>query len=337
MPSSKIYSDFAPEIVWIRDTVASDINELPASARTEASHYVTKRLRILSGTEGIRLDPALGRPVPYAAFWFADAFNLRRPEFVRHMGLCLVYNSLTTTLKDDLKDGRVKEPATLERLRRFWSAKYDGIMKSAFPPSSSFWRTASLARDEWRRYDEWNASFDQTSRFDPYSDRFLGESSRYFVAVVYPALAGIAVQADASREVPKIGRFLRRFSAGWRIFDDLMDWNEDIDASKFNRSSILYYVMKRVPSGTALGRDIVMGSFLSQEFVEDTYGAILRNLRKARDVVRVFGNNYLSKFMEEQLDFHSRRRDTLLRSSRSFFSALKGSLTKSRVRKAGAA
>ena len=331
MSSSRIYSDFASDIAWIRDSVASDVLHLGRDLSAIATYYVTKRLKILPGGAGrVNVDPLLGRPVPYAAFWFADAFKVGNSEFARQMGLCLVYNSLTTTLKDDLNDSSGKDAPALRRLEQYWSRKYDGIMQSTFPTDSAFWKTSGFAKEEWRKYDEWNSKFDENNEFNPYSDKFLSDSSRYFVAVVYPSLAGIAAEAGFGREIPKVGRFLKRFSKGWRIFDDLMDWREDLHARNLNRSSVLYYIKKRLPAHTTLGTDIVMSSFLSEEFVAETYGAMLRHLRKARDVADTFRNRYLSTFMREQLEFHSRRRDELMNSGRTFFSKLAAALAKDR-------
>ena len=43
----------------------------------------------------------LGKPVPYAVFWFADALGFSDAETVRRLALGLVYVSLHTTIKDD--------------------------------------------------------------------------------------------------------------------------------------------------------------------------------------------------------------------------------------------
>jgi hypothetical protein len=328
MTGSRIYSDFASDVTWIQDRIASDVSSLPPNKKAVGLYFTKERLKILKGAGLAGVSPSVGRPVPYAAFWFADAFSLKRSESVRRMALCMVYNSLTTTIKDDLEDSPVGRRATLEFLRRYWNDKYSEVVNSVIPTGSAYWKAAATAEEEWRRYDGWNQTFDQTAEFNTFSDAFLSSSSRYFVAVVLPPLAGIAADAGRPREIRRILRFLRAFSRGWRVFDDLMDWRRDIHSPRLNRSSVLYYLAKRLPPKTPIKPDYVMSSFLSREFVEDTYGAILRNLRSAREILLPLKNYYLSAFINEQLEFHSKRRDALLQSGEAAFARLYSMLSK---------
>jgi hypothetical protein len=316
MTKRNIYSDFAADITWIQDCIGRDVSSLPRSMKTAGLYFTTKRLRILEGSDLGSFSPSIGRPVPYAAFWFADALSLDQPEFVRKMAIAMVYNSLTTTITDDMKDSSGGRRANLEFLKEYWNHKYVETTSSVFPSDSAFWKISRIAGDEQRRYDKWNSCFDETSEFDPYSDEFLGSASRYFVAVVLPPLAGLAVRAGKPHEINRINRFLNDFSKGWRVFDDLMDWREDVNVAHFNRSSVLYYVVSRLPAGTTMKPDHVLSSFLSQEFVEDTYGAILRNLKLAANDICPLQNPYLSTFIKNQLEFHSKRRNALLNSSK---------------------
>jgi hypothetical protein len=328
LTGSRIYSNFASDISWIQDRIASDVSSLPRNKKAAGLYFTRQRLQILKGASLRGISPSVGRPVPYAAFWFADALSLKDSEFVRQMGLCMVYNSLTTTIKDDLEDSSAGNRTTLEFLRRYWNDKYDEVVNSIVPAGSAYWRTADTAKEQWWRYDEWNQSFDQAARFNPYSDRFLGSSSRYFVAVVLPPLAAIAAHAGRPREIKRIYQFLCAFSKGWRVFDDLMDWQRDIRSPHLNRSSVLYYLAKRLPPKTPMRSSYVMSSFLSREFVDDTYGAILRNLRSAGDVLAPLNNSYLSTFIREQLEFHIKRRDALLGSGGTAFATLFSVLSK---------
>jgi hypothetical protein len=331
MTGSRIYSDFADEIAWVRERVREDLLALPPRERAVATQYVTERLKILPTSDSAgRIDPRLGRPVPYAAYWFADAFAQKDRAFIRRMGLCLVYNSLTTTFKDDLLDTVTSQAASLKSLVDYWSNKYNRILRSSFPPTSPFWKANRFATEEWAKYDRWNLSFGDRSRSFPFSGRFLGNSSRYFVAVVFPVLAGIASASGREHQIPKIKRFLKEFSMGWRIFDDLMDWEKDLASRNYNHSSVLLRIRNDQASGERLGRDLVLSAFLGKEFVSDTYGAMLDFLREAQRSVRVFNGSYLSEFMKEQLDFHQRKRDELLKAGSLFFSRLRSAVSKNR-------
>jgi hypothetical protein len=53
---------------------------------------------------------------------------------------------------------------------------------------------------------------------------------------------------------------------------------------------------------------------MNAKFVEGLYGQMLAQFAKARQEIRTFRNPYLSRFMDEQVEFHTRMREELLRS-----------------------
>ena len=315
MQGSRIYSDFSEEVGWLRQRIAADVSSLPSNLKAVAEFYTRNRLKILPQRKAFTgYDPIIGKPVPYAAFWFADALGLEDDRLTRLSGLCLVYNSLSTTLRDDLDDPGSGAKAAKVELADYWFRRYLKALREIFPTDVRYKRTTSWAEAEWRRYNAWNSRPIGDARLRPFSKDFLAESSRYFVAVVLPTLAAIASASKAEYQVPRIERFLRHFSLAWRIFDDLMDWERDLDSKDLNRSSVLLYIQNK-SADARITKHIVMSWFLSERFIYDSYRAMLDFLSRAQVVAASFRNPYLTAFMEQQIEFQTKRRDILLRSA----------------------
>ncbi len=132
----------------------------------------------------------------------------------------------------------------------------------------------------------------------------------------------MAIYTDNEREIPTVSKFLEHFSMGWRIYDDLNDWRKDLKARNWNHSSVLFYASHNAGGTVDLSEEIVLGMFLSTDFIKEIYGALLGFLRAARKDASALNCPYLSKFMDEQVSFHTRRRDILLRSNLEFYEQL---------------
>ena len=110
MSGSEIYTDFSEDINWIRRSIQEETLTYPNSLKSLVEYYVKRRLVILSDeAQRIKIDPELGRPVPYATFWFAEAFGIENKQVTRRLALGLVYSSLSTTVRDDIID---QEPSS---------------------------------------------------------------------------------------------------------------------------------------------------------------------------------------------------------------------------------
>ena len=247
MPSSEIYSDFSKEIHWIKKRIQEDVDTFPESLQYLVEYYLKKRLKILHDKkQRIRFDPELGRPVPYAVFWFADAFGFLNKETTRKLALSLVYSSIVTTIRDDTADSDPLSRYQYSILANTFLHKYFMIFEEFFDPDSRIWYFLSNNIKEMVRYERWNHAFQYKQGVDSFSDDFLEESSRYFSAVVVPTIAALAILSNNEGKIPIVTEFLREFSKGWRIFDDLTDWRKDLEVRKFNHSSILIYVLNRI-------------------------------------------------------------------------------------------
>ena len=300
-------------ISWIRRKLEEERALFPKKVRLRADHYLKRRLMILPDEgKSVIFDPSLGKPVPYATFWFADALDLRDANAVKRLALGLLYVSLYTTITDDLNDQRNATRPEDRMLANFYLDQYVRVFQRLFPAESRFGRYLSEGRKETMRYELWRAAKAGKRSIRPLSARFLRESSRYFVGVVLPTLAGVALLSGREDAVPSIRRFLRHFSMGWRIFDDMNDWEKDIVVSSQNHSSFLGHIFTR--TGRTPTREVVLSGFLSPDLVKDVYQALLAHFESARIEVLEFRNIYLDEFMNEQIGFHVAKRDELLRS-----------------------
>jgi hypothetical protein len=329
MLGSEIYSDFNDDANWIRDRVREDLKNLPYRLRRVGEKLTSKRLMII--TDGIRfsrLDPELGRPVPYTIFWFADAFGFTDRKKIDSFALAMVYSSLVTTLRDDAADIKETrgERSNLLMLSDIFQLKYLEIFERAFERGSSFWRHLALAMDEQLRYESWNRAFTLESQQNPFSARYLEDSSRYFSAVVMPSLAALAVASDAEDRINEIARFLRHFSMGWRVYDDLKDWRIDLGVEDMNHSCFLLYARQFTGRGKELDEGDIMNLLIDETFIRRVYRPILLYFRKAKEDILPFNSRYLTRFMDEQLSFHTRTRDEILKRGSDFFGRLEALL-----------
>jgi len=318
MHGSEIYNDFKEDIYWIRERIQADVRFFPDSMKPLVEHYIKKRLLIIPSKErifGSSFDYEIGRPVPYATFWFADAFGLKDEAVRRKLGLGLIYSALATTIRDDIIDGEGPQDPRRTNLLNYYNHKYLEIFDDLLPKDSSFWYHLSRGIQETARYESWNLLFDDGLGVDPFSEAFLQESSRYFSAVVMPTLAALAVHAGNEGGVQVASRFLRHFSMGWRIYDDFCDWKKDLKRENVNHSSILLYIKQRTQGITELNEEAVHLMFLDADFIKDAYGAILEFYEEAKRDIAGLDCEYLDKFMDEQLSFHSRRRTLILERS----------------------
>jgi len=335
MYGSFIYNDFKEDLYWIRDQIQGEVPFFPDSIKPLLNHYIKKRLIIIPSNEKTyarTFDYELGRPVPYATFWFAHAFGLKDKTVIRRLGLGLIYSSLSTTIRDDIIDGEGPPNPERTQLLHYYNNKYLEIFNDLFPPESPFWFHLSKGILETSRYEHWNLFFDSNLNVNPFSEQFLSESSRYFTAVVMPTLVALAILTENAEGIEVVYKFLQNFSMGWRIYDDLCDWRKDLTKAQLNHNSILLYTKQKIQEFTELNENSVGLMFVDRDFISDSYGAILGFFEKAQKDVSKLNNKYLDKFMEEQISFHTKRRDIIYQKADElnsrFFEQLKNILTK---------
>lgn len=315
MQSSEIYSDFSEEIHWIRERVLEDTDAVPKPLRKILEYYLKERL-IISPDEArvVEYDPELGRPVPYATFWFSKALGLEDEAVMIDLALGLVYSSIATTIRDDIFDQKNTQVYHHFALTSWYLQRYLTVFGKLFSRESCFWYHLAECVKEKARYESWSLSPIEYSGVSPFSESFLKESSRYFWAVVLPTIAAIAYYTNKEEKIPVVWRFLRNFSMGWRIYDDLCDWRKDLQNKNLNHSSVLIYAKQRCDPDSHIDDAFMQSLFLDSHFIEDAYDAILRFYSDARRDVSSFNSPYLTKFMDEQISFHKCRRDLLLNS-----------------------
>ena len=325
MVGSEIYSDFTSNIRWIREQVGADVTDLPPRLRQMGKRIASERLFIVpDGIHTPRLDPEFGRPIPYCVYWFADALGYTDHEKINSFALAMTYSSMSSTLRDDIVDSNElrSERLHLLELSNIFQRKYIEIFEKAFDKRSSLWRYLSQALDEELRYESWNKAFTLETCRNPFSVRFIEDSSRYFYAVVMPSLVAVAVAAEAESKAAKITRFARHLSMGSRIHDDLKDCRTDLGMVDMNHSCILLHARQCLGEGGELDEEILTSLFLSEGFVRSVYDPIVLYFNKAREDILPFNSRYLTKFMDEQSSFIARARDSTLKRQTNFFASM---------------
>jgi len=282
----------------------------------------------------MQLDPQIGRPVPYSTFWFAKAFDFTNEPVTRRLALGMLYSAIATTIRDDLLDQEPSSQLQHSTLANIFLHKYLEGFTDLFDSDSRFWYYHAISNKEQAQYEIWNLTYHYEHSLDPFSEAFLSESSRYFSAVVMPTLAAVAIAADNERQIPIVISFLKHFSMGWRVFDDLMDWRKDLKVKDLNHSSLLYSVKQNFEDRPTLNEETVLSMFLSDDFVKKMYGAILGFFKEAREDILPLNCNYLTRFMDEQLNFHTRKRDVLLQANSDFYNKLGKIVDQARARPA---
>lgn len=329
MIGSEIYTDFSKDINWIRERIREESLTYPNSLKFLAEYYVRKRLIILSDKARIiKIDPYLGRPIPYSVFWFAEAFGLTNKQTTRRLALGLVYSLIATTIHDDIIDNEPSSKLHYFALANMYRHRYLAVFDDLCDPDSKFWYYLANYIKELAQYESWNLTSNYEHSFDPFSESFLKESSRYISAAVMPTLAAMAITTDNEGKIPILSKFLKHYSMGWRIHDDMNDWQMDLKVKNLNHSSTLIYALQNVGGESNLNEEVVLSMFLSTDFVKKAYDAMLGFFRSARKEVSAFNCSYLSRFMDEQISFHTRKRDNLLRSSSDFYKQLSKILSK---------
>lgn len=322
-----IYFDFDKDVSWIKRIQSQEYARFPVTISKLAEYYLKKRLYIL-GEKPLIVDQRLGRPFPYLAFWFADAFGLTNREAARKLALSLVYISICVSARDDLVDARLKlngrkvSTHALVCLTDLYYNRYFQIFKTLLPPSSRFWHTMSNCLNDWARYEAWSFFFSSSDDFAPLSQQFLKKSSQYLVAVTLPTIVATAFLTSNESKIPHIVRFLRYYWMGWKMVDDIHDWERDLETPKFSHSSIIHHAIKKYGMSKKLTVTDIQSMFLSKNFVNEIYSSMLSWYKKARNNLSFFNSKYLREFMDSQIQFHSDGRKFHLNAIAEFYKGM---------------
>jgi hypothetical protein len=312
LKGSRIYSDFGPDIAWIKSAVQQHASTLPRIFNDAANYYLHKRLMVLSDVSP--LDPRTNSLVPYAVFWLAKAFHYDERDSVRRLALAQVYDAIKVTVADDAVDYQAKRNDTLLSLAEEYSRASEQLQSDLFPPESGYWRTLSECKAQEAKHLEWITTAHPIGR--PLGDRFLEESSRYMVAVSLPSLAGVALLAGEEDKIDAIIRFLKSYCMTFRIADDIWDWEKDLRMFNLNNSTVLH--LAKAKSRAPLTKEAVVSMFLDEDFRAEVYGRILYFLRRAKREARILNCAYLEEFMADQISYHIDQRHSLLDSEKNF-------------------
>jgi hypothetical protein len=295
--------------------------DFPLAVRSLAEFYLKKRLIILNDGP-IRIDPRLGRPLPYLASWFADAFGLNNDKIRNKFALTLSYAALIVSIRDDLLDSKVSTANAHICLANMYSTKYFMTFESILPSRSEFWYIFSNCLNKWAEYESWHFIFRYDAHINPLSRHFLKRASSYLVDITLPTLSAIAIITNNKNKIHTITKFLRDYYMGFRIVDDIRDWREDLKVRSFNHSSILYYVSKKIKSRRRLTTEAVMSVFSNGNCIKEIYDSIKTFYIAARDDIISFNSSSLEKFIDTQISLQEDERNNFNHRMSEFYNRL---------------
>jgi len=303
----RLYSDFDADILWIQGHIRAAYETLPATVQGVAWHYLTERIKVLCDRDpegsAHHLSP---RPIPYLAFWFARAFGLEKAQVRRLLGLSLVYACLSSTPRDDLLDGSGFAPRQQNYLARWFWERYFQVLTKLFSAESPIWYVLARCTADWAQGDRWTLYQNRRQTANPLSANFLRNTSKYLAALIYPTLAGVTFLSNRPTELSAIRRFAHNYCMGWRILDDLRDWQEDSGKANVDDSCVLSFLRLRagIPRSKPLTRELAVTLFSDQALVAKIYSAMTRFYLAARREAENLQASYVTQFIDEQIQGH---------------------------------
>ena len=302
-----LYTDFASDVRWIQQRIRAEYETLPPAVQGVARYYLTQRIKVLHDRDSLcsthHLSP---RPIPYLAFWFARAFGLEDAQVRRLLGLSLVYVCLSVSPRDDLLDRSAFAPHQQTYLARWFWEKYFLVLRKLFSAESPIWYVLSSSTADWGRGERWALYQNRHETANPLSANFLRNASRYLAALIFPTLAGVAFLGNRPKKVSALRRFAYYYCMGWRILDDLRDWQDDSLAANIDGSSVLSFLRIRagIPRSAPLTRELAVSLFSDEAVFGQIYSAMTRFYLAARREAEGLRAGYVTRFIDEQLLGH---------------------------------
>lgn len=324
----RLYADFSSDISWLGERIREDSLTIHDSLKPLAEHYLRKRSPFLSERDRPieSVERAHARPIPYITFWFAEAFGLTDREVTRRLALGVVYSALAFLVFDDIIDEESQSTSCNISLANMYLHRYLATFDGLFDPDSRFWHYLAGCIKELTQYLCWDFTFKHERRnvliVDPFSEPFLKESIKSYSVLLMSSLAAIAFLTNNETKIPTLDKFWYNYGIGHRIYDDLNDWKGDLRMDDLNHSPILIYALQAAGGKSEPSEELIHSMLLDADFVEKVYSVMLGFLKEAREDASAFNCIYLSQFMDEQISFHTRNRDELLKTSSDFYRGL---------------
>ncbi|MDQ3903629.1 MAG: hypothetical protein M3247_08325 [Thermoproteota archaeon] len=340
MNSNAVYDDFSSNATLIRNAFKKDLEGVEKDLYDLMNYYLTDRLYIFP-KEQFTTDAQYGIPVPYLVYWFANAFHYGNNSVTNQLALTLMYAATFYCIRDDLIDGFIRTTATVNRehahiaLSNFFLSRYLHIFKRMFPQKSHFWYYLSMSLNEWWQHEYWSFSSDSVKgqNLNRYflSKSFLMNSCKYMIGLSFPSIWALAIKANRQKEFDSIKNFLRYYYLGNRIVDDLRDLEEDLTVKNYNYSSVINYAATFFPSQSRIGQREIKYVFMNEKFTSSVYGSILKYYSKARQCIEHYKSRYLIQFMNDQIEYFTKRRNYYTNQHKDFVSSVLNVLSNSNI------
>ncbi len=302
---SALYTEFVDDIEWIVDRVRRDYSTLPPPVKKIAKYYLTERVRVFPVSAQVgRTHPLVAKPVPFLVFWFSDALGLACRETQRSLGLTFLYACLSASPNDDLLDRRAFASRHQLYLAHWFWDRYYRIFSDFFPSGSPFWHILANCTAAWRRSDQRSLVPKDMSGIAALSPRYLGMTSEYLRALMFPTLAAVALLSGKAHHLSVLRRFVWDYCIGWRIVDDLRDWRDDYATRNTSNSCVIKLLLSRLKPGVRASQDTLACILTDDSVTSEIYACIAKYYTRARREAEKLGAHYVERFVDEQLLGH---------------------------------
>jgi hypothetical protein len=243
-----------------------------------------------------RLDPDRWVLEWHLPLWLGTAFEID-PGLADQLVASNVLGLISIRLEDDLRDGEIRpaDRASASRLARFAWDEALTVYRARLPMDSPFWRFLDETMAAWRRsqgprrFEEGDA----TGSLDGLADRA--------APLRVPAFA-ICLLAARTDRWPTLERCLRDAAEALVAYDQLVDWEQDLAAGRWNAFVASLTTAPQDPAHQERNRSTVLAALLTKGVAANAYGQVEASARAAAALAADLDIRPLRAFLEGYAD-----------------------------------
>jgi len=271
-----IYDDYYDRMESLRTQMYEDVSSYPKPISKIGLAYL-QRTYLMPGMK------LAGGPLPYMPFWLEEDFDAPDKYTVAEkLALGLAYISLSLTVKDDFLDNNNQDTNAII-LSNIFLTKFIKIHESIFPKNSIFWNIFAKSLAEWYDGETWEHTSDLYNTTS-LSEEFLSTSSNKLSMNTVPTLSAFPILGKEESKIKSLVDMIRYYAIGFKLIDDLADWQLDLKKKNYNCSSlILLYSLYSNQNGShnQIREDQISSLMLTSDIVERVYSTAYDYFQKS--------------------------------------------------------
>ena len=236
-----------------------------------------------------RLQPPNWTLEWYLPWWLGHALELPA-RVAEAIVLSNVLGLVAIRLEDDLLDGEVTDAdrASARRISASLLQRAVAIYGPMFDQASPFWSYLDRTMFEWRLAAE---------QRDPAAD------GRWWLArrgaPLKVGARAICLLADRDRDWPAVDRCLDHALASLALYDDLCDWDADLEAGRWNAFVASLVSLAQAPETRRRNRSAVLVALMVDDAASRGFGRVQADALKAAVLARAIGSPPLAEHLAE--------------------------------------